>query len=420
MKKLVSKLLLVLSASGIPLADAAAQERGPESNNVSVRERPKPGYDAVGIRAGGFMLYPTLDVGVEQNDNIFSDDRRQESASVVTVKPRIAVQSNWSNHELAFSAESDNRIISDFDNLDTSNTVLNGRARLDVQRGSYIAATALYVDGQEPLNQSPTTGFREPVDYTQQGGSLTGVIGLARTQFTGSVSVNTFDYSDATLFNGSRFDQDDRDRTVTEAMARADLSVSPDTALFLSVTANQRDYDLTPPRVALNRDSDGYEVLLGVNMDITRLIRGEFGVGYFSQNFDDASKASLEELAVRGRLEWFPTELITVGFDAQRGVGDSGFGGATSTIQSRFGMVADYEFARNIIVSGGVDYLRDEFQGFNREDERRGVYLGADYLLNRSAALTGRLSSISQTSDGVSPGPEYDQVVFSIGLRLQR
>src|SRR5689334_14678398 len=40
--------------------------------NVSVTERPRPGYEALGLRAGGFMLWPKLTVANEYNDNIFA------------------------------------------------------------------------------------------------------------------------------------------------------------------------------------------------------------------------------------------------------------------------------------------------------------------------------------------------------------
>ena len=32
--------------------------------NVSVRQRPRPEYDALGIHTGGFMVYPKMNVGL--------------------------------------------------------------------------------------------------------------------------------------------------------------------------------------------------------------------------------------------------------------------------------------------------------------------------------------------------------------------
>ncbi|MCI0430482.1 MAG: outer membrane beta-barrel protein, partial [Rhodospirillales bacterium] len=38
----------------------------------SVFERPRPDYDPLGIRAGGFLIYPQVELGEAYNDNIFA------------------------------------------------------------------------------------------------------------------------------------------------------------------------------------------------------------------------------------------------------------------------------------------------------------------------------------------------------------
>ncbi|MCK5908823.1 MAG: outer membrane beta-barrel protein, partial [Caulobacter sp.] len=40
--------------------------------NVSVRQRPRPDYEAAGQKAGGFTLYPRVTADVERNDNIYA------------------------------------------------------------------------------------------------------------------------------------------------------------------------------------------------------------------------------------------------------------------------------------------------------------------------------------------------------------
>ena len=60
--------LLVLCPH-VASAQDALFKRG---ENVGVLERPRPGYEALGIRAGGFIVYPSLTLRAEYDDNLFA------------------------------------------------------------------------------------------------------------------------------------------------------------------------------------------------------------------------------------------------------------------------------------------------------------------------------------------------------------
>jgi hypothetical protein len=222
------------------------------------------------------------------------------------------------------------------------------------------------------------------------------------------------------LFDLTPIDQDDRDRDVTEAGIRFDYAVSPLTALFLAVGANQRDYKLEPPATIVNRDSEGYEALIGANFDLTRLIRGEIGVGYLSQTYDEPGVGETSGLAVRTNLEWYPDELVTVAFAAARSISDAGAFGAASYIANDATFAIDYEWRRNVIFGFEAGHSFDDYSGIDREDTRWSAVVSADYLVDRGVAFFVEAGHYEQSSEGLQLGREYDINRAVIGIKLRR
>ena len=104
-RRMLPSLVLAAGATASLLADAAhGQEPDP---NVPVTGRPRPDYDPLGIRAGGFLIFPSFTVNGDYNDNIFADDENEESDFVFTYSPRVEVRSNFPRHSLNWTVETD-------------------------------------------------------------------------------------------------------------------------------------------------------------------------------------------------------------------------------------------------------------------------------------------------------------------------
>lgn len=426
MKKLEVSLGLLAAALSVGgwIAPAAAQSDGENfdrDRNVSVRERPKPEYDASGIRMGGFWLYPEVTLGAEFNSNVFAAEEDPEEDIIYHINPELELTSRWTTHELGFSLAAPTRIYAEFDDNSTTDVIGTVDGRLDIYRDFYIHGGASYGDMTEPLSSSPTNALlAEPIEYTRWAASAGFVKAFNRVRISGEVRQTQSDYDDGVFFDSSPAEQDDRDRTVTEAGVRLDYAVSPLTALFVSVGANERDYDLDPPDAPINRDSQGYEALVGANFDLTRLMRGEIGVGYLTQEYDEPAVGETSGLAVRANFEWYPDELVTVSFGAAREIADAGAVGAASYIANNVSFGIDYEMRRNVIIGLELDYSFDDYSGIDREDTRGAAVFKVDYLVNRGMALFGEVGRYEQSSEGLQLGREYDIDRAVIGVRLRR
>src|SRR5688572_7867720 len=79
----------------------AAEDLFARNRNVSVSQRPREGYDARGLRAGAFLVYPKVAVTTEASDNIYSRPSAKDSDIIWRVAPEVTVVSDLPRHFLS-------------------------------------------------------------------------------------------------------------------------------------------------------------------------------------------------------------------------------------------------------------------------------------------------------------------------------
>ncbi len=412
---------LAALAIGLGFAQAPAFAQGPEGEPIAVRDRSEDGYQPLGMNLGGFWLFPSLALAANYNDNIFAASANEQSDLAIEAVPTIAIRSHWGTHALNFSLAAPSYSYSDFSNQNYNDLLFNVDGRVDIRRNLTFTASAEFANLNEPLTGNVLNiDFAGPIQYERRRFN----VGLAKTfsrlTISSNATLNKFDYEDALLVNNTVFDEDDRDLDETFATLRADYAISPDTALFVSVTGNRRDHRVNPPYAPINRDSEGAEFLVGAKFELNRLARGEIGVGYLTQQFDQPGVEDTSGLAGRASLQWFPDELVTLTFGLSRQIIDARDADATGVVSDSADAHIDYELRRNIILGIGASYARDEYTAIDRDDERWSAMASIDYQLNRAVALFTQYGHYGLTSDGLQSGREYDFNVTSIGIRLQR
>jgi hypothetical protein len=375
--------------------------------NISVRQRPRPEYDMGGHRSGAFMVSPTVTGAAEYNDNIYGTAVRKTDDVIFRVTPRVDAQSTWSRHLLAAFATATVNKYAEQSDEDTTDWSLGAQARLDMVRGSFFQAGADTAKLTEPRTSSNTAlASAAPVRFQQTAAFLGVVHELNRLRLSARGDVRRFNYEDGRTAGGVVIDQDERDRATKSLNGRADYAVSPATAVFVQVTGNWRDYNNVPAR-ALDRTSNGYELLAGANFELSNVMRGELGVGYLSQSFDDARFSKIDGFGMRGQLEWFPTQLTTLTATAARSVEDAGIAGASGYLSTNLGLQVDHELLRNIILTGQVSHGNDAYQGVDRTDKRLTLGASVSYMMNRRLAWTLGYSLFDQSSSGRAGGVDF-------------
>jgi hypothetical protein len=427
---LVAAGLFLAAAPQAALAQAGG--RGPDvqevtdsffarDRNTSVRERPRPDYEAIGVHAGAFNLFPRLTAEAELNDNIYAGPSGfTESDLVFHIRPEIGLRSNWNVHQLNAYARANFNRFSENETENTEEYGVGANGRLDIVRGSNLYAGADYQKLTEPRT-APTApaAAAKPTEYTLFQGNVGGVHEFNRLRVSGRFDYSDFDYDNNVLRTGAPLLQDDRDREVAVGTARAEYAVSPATAFFVAGRLNSRDYRLAVGADGFNRDSSGYAATAGVNFDVSAVARGEIEVGYLNQDYDDARLRSIRGMALAGRVEWFPTELTTIGLSVTRSVEEATVAGASGFLSTGGGVQIDHELLRNVLLNAQASYTEDQYRGVDRKDKRTAASAGATYLLNHAAALSLTYSYYRQNSTGLAGSTDYDVNKLLLSLILQ-
>lgn len=422
MRLLMCSAAMACIALTVPQA-AQAQDLGSNFNrdkNVSVRQRPRPDYEAAGQKAGGFTLYPRITADVERNDNIYAVATGKTSDTIWRVKPEMAVRSDWSRHALGLFAGGNIIRYSDNSSENAEEYTVSANGRLDISRGSNLTGSVQTQRLIEPRTAPTSTAAAgKPVEYDLTQGTVSYVKEFNRLRVTGRLDDKDFNYKDVPNIAGTGIvDQDFRDRNEFYYGAKAEYAVSPDTAVYLSATGNKKDYDTNI--VASDRTSDGYVVGVGANFDISELMRGDVQLGYMSQSYDNPAFAKIDGFNATGRLEWFPTQLTTLGLNGSRSIEESTAPGSQGYISNNIGASIDHELMRNVLLSAAYTHGKDNYKGVDRDDKRDNFSATATYLLNRRVGLFLTYNYLKQDSSGAQRGASFkdNKVIASVALQF--
>jgi len=420
---LISTAVAVLGATSVlavsSLANAAeglpsvADQRG-----IHVLDRERPEFDAVGVRAGSFMVYPELSLGVSYDDNVFGTPTTTDESLIFGVRPSVSIESDFGRHALNLNAYTD----SSFYEAESSEDRTDWGASLD---GVLEISPLTQVQGlvsydqltEDRTSTNRVAGGSEPTEYevfnaavylNQRFNRMTASLGAVYTDM---------DYEDTPAIGGGILDQDFRDHEKLEIPVRLAYDVSADTSIFIRGAYNMREYDQQPPAVAVNRDSDGYDVGIGASFDFTNLVRGEAWIGYLSQEYDQVGFQSADGIDFGMAAEWYASELTTVTVGIDRSIEDSASAGSPGHLDTNFNLGIAHELQRNIILTADASYGDVEFEGITRTDETITAGVGAQYLVNRNAEISLNYDYV--TRDSTVTGQDYDKGIAGLQLTLK-
>ncbi|MGH8521174.1 MAG: outer membrane beta-barrel protein, partial [Gammaproteobacteria bacterium] len=374
---------------------------------------PRPELDPLGIRAAGFLIYPSLAVSEQYNDNIFADDLVEVDDFITFIRPGVKVKSDWNNHALNFRADANIAKYADNGDEDYENYTFGTDGRLDITRNQSLFANALY---------SHLTQIRGDPDDVRRGRfpgeyDLYRITGGYNHRFN-RLSVRLegtgarYDYDNIPANVGPPINQDVRDRTDGIGTLRAAYELSPGYSAFVLGSYINRAYDERDTDDDIERSSDGYEVGLGTELALTGVTTGEVYVGYRSQFYDDPNLDTIDGITGGASIYWNVTTLTTITGRVERTIEDTTFNttptvGGTRTPSSgyfstRYGFIVDHELLRNLLLQASLFGLQQDFSGIDRTDDVLLATVGAKYLMNRYLDLSigyGYTDRSSDTSD---------------------
>ena len=409
-----------------PIGYLEAQERTSGASALDVRNRIHPDWNPLGIRAGGFLIHPSVEAATEFDDNIYRHHQNKDSDTIYSIRSRVFGISQWSRHQLQFDASIDSANYAQADGEDTTDWVVGLAGRVDINRNAWIDADLSFQEDHEgrgsPEQQDRTL---EPVENT-----------IADLGIKGTYRWNRFSlavggrYAEREHENGVKAVvppppstplnnvsiQDDRDRNERQLSIQAGYDLSPGTEVFVRATDFRRRYDKFEDSEGNKRNSDGSEGVVGFRLDVGALVAAEFFSGYRTQKYkNDPNLPEVDGVTYGLNLTWNPTALSTVRAVASRKAYETALNNTSGYLSSHLNLSVDHELRRNILIGGGVGVTTNKYFGADREDEVVQSNVQAEWKINRN--LKTEVGVRVQQRKSNIPENDYDRDSLYLNLR---
>jgi hypothetical protein len=435
---------LLAALAGLPTltTDVAAQTAKTES----VLGRPRPDFDPLGIeldevlnRVGildqktvqekrsplaSFIVSPVTELEMRGQSNIFRTEHDTKADEIFSVRPSLAISSDWNNHALNFRVAGDigRYFHHDGENYEDVRTGAGGR--LDVSDTFALDIDTRFERVHEMRGVPEDVGFRFPPVNME----TVGLKGGARYQADLLLLHLKGKIDHLVHKDGDPATTPLRDRNEAEVGLRTGWELSPGTMLFVEPTLNSRVYDHEFDSIGTRQGSQGYRALVGVSWDVSGVTFIEAAIGWLRQNYDEPGFEPTQGPSVDVKAIWNPTEVMTLTANIQRRVEDStsvdpltGRPQPTSGVlisQATLGF--DYEFLENLIFSTKFDLSDQQFEGGSpkRKDFVVTGSLGFDYRIGNKWYARLGYDTIRRSSNLVGASFEDQFISFRVGEHL--
>lgn len=376
-------------------------------------------FDAVGIRRGGFILYPEAEISFDAIDNIYRSSSAVRRDVQLDVRPQLRAVSTWRRHALEFRATGLTTFHADFPGEDDRAGTLEMRGRLDITRRTNIEMLAGFDHAQEKrgsINAVNRTGDRAEIDTRRAGLTFNHRFNRLSIQLRGTVT--DLDYSGVANEAGVFVSNDERDQRTREIAARAQWEFKPTFAVFAETAYNWRTYGGIPAD-GIGRESEGERLRAGISFGNTgNRLRGEVAVGHGTQRFTDSRLPEIRGIIVDSNLAWRLSGLTSVLVTARTDIGESTIAGSGGSLARTAGLELRHALRRHLIGTAGVRLTHNDYEGVTLSERELATTLGLDYYLNREVTLFARYQHIDFDSSEIARNYNADEV--RLGVRVRR
>lgn len=399
----------------------AGQAELPTSRRVRsdvAGNRAQPEFDPAGIEAGGFRLYPALQLGLRADSNEFNREKNIQSDVSAQAAPSLTAASRWSRHDLRLEADGQFLRYADLGDQNLNLYSFAASGRIDVDHATTIEPRAAYA---RDFDRRGSGGNRltggEPLSFRSLTADLRVRRELGRAVLVATGGYERLRYENFRGIGGRLIDQQYRDTDRLEATARAEVEIGP--ALALTATGSANQVEAGHQGFDALRNSHGYSALGGVRFDVGGLIVGEAAAGYRSQSFRNPKFQPVRGPTFSARIDYYPTPLISIGVLARQSFQNSGLVDVSAVLERRLALNVDYELMRNLLIRSDVLWVRNNYRERATITHLKTINVRATYDFSRMLAVEARIGGRFNTSSDRTIAAPYTGVEFGSALLLR-
>jgi len=428
-------LAALVAAGGLSAGAAQAQSYYDRSSVTDVAARARPEYDAQGVHAGGFTVYPRASLTDIYDDNVYALPKKT-GGTIISAAPSVDIASNWSRNSLDVHLQYERDQYLQQPSESSDEYSMTAHAGIDVDSRSKLSLNLGASQLTEPRSDPDSiAGLTEPVRYDLISGGAGTYREFGRFRVDLSAAANYYSFYNVQLAPGAYeafgdeifsvgkelyYNEALRDEVSTTETFRLSWAIDPNIAIFTQVQPNQSNFIHQSPASLGSYNSTGYQVLTGLNGQLTHLIRYDVGIGYLDQHYTSAQIPEATGVAYNFDTVYDITQLITLKLSGSHSIQAAGVPGSAASDVDSVSAGADMELLRNLILSPNFSYSHYVYPGTQRIDSRYFGGINAIYLINRLLGLTLSYSYIQQLSNGAFGGYNFNDNRVSVALTVQR
>lgn len=417
----------LVTGSMLAVASGAAAEGldvGPDGE-----ESLPVGMAPLGFRHANVVLFPRLDASVTYTDNVFRTRHNRKDDWIFqagTVAPSILLRSDLPLHEYFLEG----RLIAPLHTRSSSDSrvgvSVGGGGRLDLTPTSALSGSASYTLTHEergapdlPFEAKEPTQvqiFRVAPRYDHR---------FQRVAFRVSGQFLRFDYRDTPRIatnqtNPASIRSSLRDRNEWSGNLRVSYALTPLSSAFVETGVSRRIYDTTNGPAGFNRNSDGYEALVGIATEVSPTMRGEVAGGVGHRSYDDSRLGNTTGLRARGNLLWDVGPLTRMRGGLSVSHEETVLANSSGSLTSSLNLGLDHQVFRNTLAKVGGYYRMRDYKGISRDDHEFGGTLGMSYWVSQMLSVGAEYGHHRRTSSGAQRGEPFYENRVTVGLTLRR
>lgn len=411
--------LLSITCLGFALVVSGAAIANEEpANEAKANDKKLQEFKPKGVRLGAFSLFPKVVVEEKYNSNLYKEQTGAEDDWITDIEPSLSLRSGWSKHMLRLDAKSNIGRYMDKDDDNYEDYELRSRGRLDATNALSFSGDVQYQHGHEARGgDDVASDAAAPIEKDTFFTELGMKYRPNRWGLELKGEYDVYDLDDNRAINGATTNNDDRDRKDVIGTARLGYEFHKGYEAYVKGVFNDRDYDDKVDDNNLNRDSDGYKAQAGIAINLSKLLRADFGAGYMEQDYSDNALKDVSGWSGDARLTWYVTPLSTIRGTIVRSIDETTASGVSAALGTRYGIGIDHDLMRNLRLTGDAKYSESDYEGGTRKDDKWTLSAEVDYKLNRNFFASAMIEY--ENRDSNQNVNDYDRNIYLIKLGAQ-
>jgi hypothetical protein len=398
------------------LAEDLLWDNAKQFGAVSVRDRPRTGFQPDGIRIGNYVMLPEIGFRTTVSHDAAggSNDRARDMRYELSTG--VEFRSDLPRHLLNFKIEGRAVTSQNRDDLRYFGGSAHIVGRLDIDhRTSLFGEASSELHRDEYIDEEIPKGARRPPGLVEWRGEAGLQHRMGRIDASIGARYMLYAYQDADSKDGSSIDQSARNSSLIESFATIGMRLSPGYRVFGEITGRKQE---NRGDDVFDRDAVGVKAMAGIEAELSPLVRLTLKGGYIQQDYVQTGLLDISTPVYDARIDWYVSPLVSLTFSARRDVHLTSYGAASGRITDAFSVRADYEMWRNLIVSGEVSFRHSDYVGEERTDQLWIGKIGVDYMLSKNWLLTLGYEHQELTSSVNSFDRKLDRVMIGAKYRF--